>query len=189
MGKIFKNFFKQYKFHFLHLEAEEYLGWLTRYLPGMLGMTLRYIVYRILFKKLDSFILIYPGVYLTHTYAISFGKSCSITSGAILDGRGSITVGDYVMIGPNSCLISSNHRHKDVSKPIPLLGHDKAPLKINDGVWIGANATILGGLTIGKGAIVAAGAVVVKDVPEYTIVGGVPAKFIANRKAKRLGKD
>jgi acetyltransferase-like isoleucine patch superfamily enzyme len=181
------NFIKRYKSHLLHLEAEEYLGWLTRYLPGMFGLVMRYIVSIILFKRLGSFIYIYPGVYLTHTYGISFGKSCAINSGAVLDGRGNISIGNFVMIGPNSCLVSSDHGHKDVLRPMLLQGHENAPLKINDDVWIGANVTILGGVTIGKGAIIAAGAVVVKDVPEYAIVGGVPAKLIADRRAKRQG--
>lgn len=167
--------------HLLHLEAEEYLGWLARNLPGMTGVTLRFIVYKFLLKKLGSFILIYPGVHLTHTYGISFGKKCSINSGAILDGRGGITIGDDVMIGPHSYIASSSHTYDNPKVPMTSRGHFMKPVTIKDDVWIGANTTILGGVTIGKGVIVGAGAVVTKNVPNYTIVGGVPAKKIGFR--------
>ena len=184
-NKIIRNFIKQYKSYLLHLEAEEYLGWPTRHLPGMMGVLLRFFVYKILLKRLASFILVYPGVYLTHTYGISFGKNCSINSGAILDGRGGITIGDYVMIGPQVYIASSSHVYKDISVPMTLRGHYMKPVVIKNDVWIGANATILGGVTIGNGVIISSGAVVTKDVPDYYIVGGVPAKKIGSRKRGR----
>lgn len=175
------NFYATYKSHLIHLELEEYLGWLTRSLPGMLGVSIRFFIHKLLLKHTGGFLLIYPGVYIYHTYAIVVGKTVSINTGAILDGRGGITIGDFVMIGPNVCIASSNHKYKDRAIPVPLQGHVMKPVRINDEVWIGANATILGGVTLGKGAIVAAGAVVVKDVPENSIVGGVPAKEIGHR--------
>jgi maltose O-acetyltransferase len=178
---IIYNFFAIYKSHLFHLEIEEYLGWLTRSLPGMLGASIRFLIYKLLLKHICGFLLIYPGVYITHTYGIAIGKTVSINTGAILDGRGGITIGDYVMIGPNVCITSSNHIYKDKTIPTMFLGHVKKPVKIEDEVWIGANATILGDVTIGKGAVVGAGAVVVKDVPENSIVGGVPAKEIGKR--------
>ena len=178
---VFSNFYATYKSHLIHLELEEYLGWLTRSLPGMLGVSLRHLVYKLLLKHTGGFLLIYPGVYIYHSYAIEVGKAVSINTGAILDGRGGISIGDYVMIGPNVCIASSNHNYKDRTAPVPLQGHILQPVRIEDEAWIGANATILGGVTLGKGAVVAAGAVVVKDVPENSIVGGVPAKKIGHR--------
>ena len=176
-----RNFIKHYKNHLLHLEVEEYLGWLIRYLPGFLGVIVRFLIYKLLLKRIDSLILVYPGVYLTHTYGISAGKSVSINSGAVLDGRGGITIGDYVMIGPNVCIASSSHHYKDRSVPMSLQGHYMKPVTIKNDVWIGANATILGGVIIGQGAIIGAGAVVIKDVPDFSIAGGVPAKVIGQR--------
>ena len=70
---------------------------------------------------------------------------------------------------------------EDINTPIYKQGILKAKVIINEYVWIGSNATILKGVNIGRGAIIAAGAVVNKDVPEYTIVGGVPAKTIKKR--------
>jgi len=177
----FQVFFEQYKPYIFHLEVEEYLGWLFRSLPGLLGLVIRAGLYKLLLKKVQGMILIYPGVFLTHTYGIQAGKSVSINSGAILDGRGGISIGDYVMIGPNVCIASSSHRHKVPELPVTLQGHEMEPVLIKRMYGIGANATILGGVKIGKGSVVGAGAVVVKDVESYSIVGGVPAKIIGHR--------
>ncbi len=182
-NKIIINFVKKYKTRLLHLEAEEFLGWIVRHIPGMVGFIVRSFVYRFLFKKLGSSCLIYSGVYLTHTYGISIGSGGSITSGAALDGRGGITIGDFVLIGPHVYVSSSNHSFKKISIPIAEQGHNMKPVVIKDDVWIGANATILGGVTIGKGSVIGAGAVVTKDVPSYSIMGGVPARKIGSRKA------
>ena len=182
--KTIINFFRQYKKHLFHIAIEEYLGWITRSLPGFLGITSRFLVYKLLLKKLDGFILLYSGVYLTHTYGISLGNQVGINNGAILDGRGGIEIGDYSMIGPHACLFSSSHSHQDTSKPISLQGHKMKPLRIGKDVWIGANSTILGGIKIGDGAIIGANAVVTKDVSAYSIVGGVPASFLGKRNEK-----
>ena len=91
----------------------------------------------------------------------------------------SIVIGDNVMFGPGVQVHINNHIFKDREVPISLQGHDeKGPIIIEDGAWIGANVVILSGVTIGKNAVVAAGAVVSKDVADYSIVGGVPAKLI-----------
>ncbi len=89
---------------------------------------------------------------------------------------GPVTIGDYVMIGPNTMISTVNH-------PMTPMGRRKhlaivKPVKIGNDVWIGGNVTILPGVTIGNNVVVAAGAVVTKDVPDNTLVGGVPAKVI-----------
>lgn len=179
--KLISNFFYQYRAHLFHLVVEEYLGWLSRSLPGMLGMFLRFLVNQLLLKKIGGFVFIYAGVYLTHTYGISLGRGVAINSGAVIDGRGGITIGNETMIGPHACLYSSSHRFAK-SKTIFSQGHELKPLVIGNDVWIGANTTILPGLTIGDGAIIGANAVVTKNVPAETIVGGVPASIIGHRK-------
>ncbi len=87
-----------------------------------------------------------------------------------------VTIGDYVMIGPNTMISTVNH-------PMTPMGRRKhlgigRPVMIGNDVWIGGNVTILPGVTIGNNVIVAAGAVVTKDVPDNTLVGGVPARKI-----------
>ena len=96
-------------------------------------------------------------------------------------GSGFIKIGDNVLIGPNSVLRSSDHSFKSLNKLINKQGMDDGKIVIKDDVWIGSNCVILQNCTIGKGSVIAAGAVVTKDIEPYTIVGGVPAKFIKKR--------
>ncbi len=101
--------------------------------------------------------------------------------------RASIKIGDHVMTGPRVMMITGGHRYDIPDRLMKSIGNDeKRPEDDQDIVlegdnWIGANSIILKGVTIGYGSIVAAGAVVTKDVPPYTIVGGVPAKVIKER--------
>ena len=85
------------------------------------------------------------------------------------------------MIAPNCVIVSFNHGYQDIQTPMidqPWVGE---PVFIEDDVWIGANCTIIMGVTIGKGSIIAANAVVSKDIPPYSIVGGVPARILGSR--------
>lgn len=115
---------------------------------------------------------------------ITIGDRLFMNHYAILDCHLEITVGNNVLIGPHSYIgdfdhftaITDNYKASD-----EFIG---APIHIGDYVWIGANAVILKGVTIGDGAIVAAGAVVTQNVPPMTIVGGIPAKVIKHRKSK-----
>lgn len=105
---------------------------------------------------------------------IRFGKNVFVNYGCGFMDRGGITIEDDVLIGPNVSLITENHAE------VPELRRHvySNPILIKRKAWIGAGAIILPGVTIGENAIVAAGAVVSKDVPDNTIVGGVPAKVI-----------
>jgi acetyltransferase-like isoleucine patch superfamily enzyme len=185
---VVTNFFTRYKTHLIHLEMEEYLGWLTRHWPGWIGYNFRFIIYKLLLKKFDSFGYIHPGVYLTHTYGICIGRSVIIQTGSILDGRGGIILGDYVSIGPNVCITSSTHLYKYRALPKPLQGHVMQPVLIKNEAIIGAKATILGGVTIGKSAVVEDSSVVTKDVDDYAIVAGIPAKVVGSRANKIIIK-
>jgi len=176
-----ERFRKRYSGHLFHIWIEEYIGWLTRNLPSMEGMLVRYGLYRLVFKEIKSFALVYPGVYFTHTYGIEVGRRFSVNSGTIIDGRGGITIGDDVMIGPHTAIYSSGHNFTQLDRPMSSLDHIMSPVVIKDDVWIGAHVCIPGGVTIGKGAVVAAGAVVTNDVEDYMIVSGVPAKSISKR--------
>lgn len=178
---IIKRFIKRYKGHLFHLWVEEILGWLVRSLPGLFGMIIRWSVYRLLFGNLKSFCTIYPGVYFTHTYGIRVGKAFSPNTGAMIDGRGGVSIGDNVMVGPYSVIVSSNHAFKQVGAPMASLDHVMAPVVIGNDVWIGAHAVVTGGTKIGNGVVVSAGAIVTQDVDDYQIVGGVPARVIGKR--------
>lgn len=97
------------------------------------------------------------------------------------DCGGRICIGSNILIGPNVVLRASNHIYKNRDVLIRHQGHESGIIEISDDVWIGANVTVLPNVRIHKGAVVAAGAVVTKDVEEYTIVGGIPAKEISKR--------
>ena len=92
-----------------------------------------------------------------------------------------ITIGDYVHTGANVMMIAFNHGFYTRDIPTKQQDYLEAPIVIGNDVWIGGGSIILAGVTIGDGAVIAAGAVVNKDVPAYTIVGGVPAKILKNR--------
>lgn len=101
--------------------------------------------------------------------------------------RAEIKIGDHVMTGPRVTFITGGHRLDVVGRYMTTIGNDEK-LEENDqdivlegDNWIGANATVLKGVTIGKGSVVAAGAIVTKDIPPYEVWGGIPAKFIKKR--------
>lgn len=119
---------------------------------------------------------------------IHIGNNVIVGSGSLLMCDGApIYIGDDVMFGPRVTVITGDHRIDYVGKYMfDVRGADKLPENDQPVIfkgdnWIGANATILKGVTVGEGAVVAAGAVVTKDVAPYTIVGGVPAKYIGDR--------
>lgn len=107
---------------------------------------------------------------------ISIGHGSIVGSDCILDGRRGIRVGHSVNISSEVALWTLQH-----DKDSPTFDTVGGPISIGDRAWISFRATILPGVTIGEGAVVAAGAVVTKDVPAYTVVGGIPAKQIADR--------
>ena len=91
---------------------------------------------------------------------------------------GPVTIGSHVNLAQGITVTALNHNFENTNERIDLQGVTTKQVIINDDVWIGANAVILPGVTIGRHAVVAAGAVVTTDVPENTVVGGVPAKMI-----------
>jgi acetyltransferase-like isoleucine patch superfamily enzyme len=108
---------------------------------------------------------------------ITIGRGTTIGRNCLLDGRGGITFGRHVNVSSFALLVTGTHDLADRQ-----FHADYAPIVIEDRAWIATRALVLGGVTIGEGAVVAAGAVVVRDVPAHTVVGGVPARPIAERR-------
>ena len=125
-------------------------------------------------KKISSDFRMYPPFYADFGKNISFGKNVFLNAGCKFQDQGGIEIGDNCLIGHNAVLATANHS----LDPRENRKLNYAPIKICNNVWLGANVTVLQGVTIGEWAVVAAGAVVTKNVEPYTIVGGVPAKFI-----------
>lgn len=113
---------------------------------------------------------------------ITIGRFCQINQNAVL--RGQICVGNHVMIANNVTIVAGGHDHLDLTMPMRFQGGTSSPISIEDDVWIGASATILGGITICRGTIVGAGAVVTKSFPAYSVLGGVPARLLRSRIAQ-----
>jgi len=130
-------------------------------------------------KKLPKSIGMFPPFYTDCGKNITLGERVFINMGCKFQDQGGITIEEGALIGHNVVLATLNH----LMDPSKRGGMTYAPIHIGKNVWIGANATVLPGVNIGDGAIVAAGAVVTKDVESNTIVGGVPAKLIKKIKA------
>lgn len=168
---------------------EIYLGAFLRIFPGPEGLFLRGLFYRLLFKSSGKDLLIYPFVYIIFTRRMIVGKRLAVNINSYIDGRGGITIGDNVLIGPNCVIASCEHNYADPHVPIFQQPVKYAPIVIGNDVWIGANVFIKCGLTVGDGCVVAAGSVVTKDVPPYAVVGGVPAKVLKYRDPKKAPHD
>ena len=126
--------------------------------------------------EIDESVTVFTPLHINYGKHTKIGKNVFINFDCVFLDLGGITIEDNVLIAPKVSLLTESHpidpkeRHSLVPKPI----------HIKKNAWIGANATILQGVTIGENAIVAAGSIVSKDVPDNTIVGGIPAKFIKN---------
>lgn len=110
---------------------------------------------------------------------ISIGNNSGIGINAKI--RGPLSIGDNVMMGPDVIILTSNHIINSINLPMNQQGCVEKKVIIGNDVWIGARAIILPGCTIGNGVVIGAGAVVTKDIPDYCIVGGVPAKILKKR--------
>lgn len=123
-------------------------------------------------NKVDSSFMCFPPFYTDFGKNITVGKNVFFNTGCSFQDRGGINIGDGTMMGMNVTIATLNHgfslETRNVTYPSPVV--------IGDNVWIGSNATILPGVKIGDNSVVAAGAVVTKDVPANTVVAGVPAK-------------
>lgn len=125
-------------------------------------------------EKVDENFGLFPPFYTDCGKNLHIGKNVFINSGCHFQDQGGIFIGDGTLIGHCVVLATVNHD----PDPDHRVDEYLKPIKIGKNVWIGSHATVTQGVTIGEGAIVAAGAVVTKDVEPFTVVGGVPAKFI-----------
>ncbi len=127
---------------------------------------------------LDPSTTIQIPVYVNIGKFTRIGKNVYINHLCSMLDMGTITIGDNVLIGPKVNILSEEHPVNPADRKALMV----RPVVIKNGAWIGAGATILPGVTVGENSVVAAGAVVNKDVPDNTVVGGIPAKFIKNIK-------
>jgi len=147
----------------------------------------RRLVYRLGGMRIGKGSAIHTEAKFYNAKNIKIGQDTIIGEGAVLDGRDKLIIGDHVDIASEVMIYNGEHDVND-----SMFGPVFAPVEIGDYVFIGPRVIILPGVKVGKGAVVGAGAVVTKDVFEFMIVGGVPAKEIGERKNKnpnyRLGR-
>lgn len=139
----------------------------------------RRLIYRLGGVRIGKGSALHMGIRFYDGHKIRIGKDSIIGEGTVLDGRDSLIIGDHVDIASEVMIYNAEHDVND-----PNFKAISAPVEVSDYVFIGPRAIILPGVKIGRGAVVGAGAVVTKDVSEFAIVGGVPAKLIAERKNK-----
>jgi acetyltransferase-like isoleucine patch superfamily enzyme len=112
---------------------------------------------------------------------LKMGNNSNIGPYSWVGCSGYIEIGDNVMMGPRVSLLAENHNFDRTDIPMKDQGVTRGFIKIEDDCWLGANCSVLSGVTVGRGSIIATGAVVTKDVPPYSIVGGVPARIMRSR--------
>lgn len=189
----------------MNQQLEELCLALCAWIPGKVGMGIRLVAWKGLFKTcgkvrfgsgLDligcASMELADGVRLgkgCHVYAaggkLEIGENSALSPGVTVDASsGLIRMGCHVAVGPGTVIRAANHRYDRTDVPIMFQGHEYGEVIIEDDVWIAANCTITPGVRIGHGAIVGGGAVVTRDVEPYSIVAGVPARVIGQRGAQ-----
>lgn len=150
---------------------------------GKVGLAVRYALLKTLAKSVGENVSVHEDVFIRNPQNLSLGDNVSIHPMCYIEALGGLSVGNDVSIAHGTTIMTTDHNYKGTDVPIKDQGIIEKSVKIEDNVWIGAKATILGGNTVETGSIVAAGAVVTKNVPAYSIVGGVPARIIGAREA------
>jgi maltose O-acetyltransferase len=167
LRKEFRNF--QWRWQLARL--------LMRPFPIYVGCRIRTLIMRLVGFKLGRLVLFrgMPIIYGAGKWVpkLIIGNFSIISFKAVFDLAAPITIGESVAIGPKAMLITGSHK---IGGPLHRMGMlDPKPIQLGNGVWIGARCIIMPGVTVGEGAIIAAGSVVIRDVPPNTLVAGVPA--------------
>lgn len=163
--------------------AVETVSWLLFQLPRFRFLNfIKSLYLRCFFgSKIGRRVVYYPGVWIFTGRSLVVGDDVDFAKDVLVTTDGGVTIGDRVLIGYRTQILSSNHHIPKAPSRIFDSGHISLPIVIEKDVWIGANCVILAGVTIGEGSVVAAGSVVTKDVAPFTYVGGVPARLIKKR--------
>ena len=213
--------------------VEQVVQGLCGWVPGVVGIGLRGVVYRSLLTmhgaaaiedgvrmRFCSYVTLGSGAYLDHgSYlhacpggisigaeslvmknailhvynfrdlpraGITIGQRSLVGESCILRGQGGITIGDDVYLGTLVQLLAVNHVFHDTTRPISHQGITAQGIRIDDGAWIGSGAIVLDGVHVGRNAVVGAGAVVTKNVPDYSVAVGNPARVVRDLHAQPL---
>jgi len=142
---------------------------------------LRHATYRRMGMRIGPGACLHRGLEVRAAHNVRIGEGSVIGFDAILDGRAGVEIGRHVNVSSGVAIWTVQHDHRD-----PEFGAVGRPVTVGDRAWISFRATLLPGVTVGEGAVVAAGAVVTKDVPAYAIAAGVPARVVGERSPREL---
>lgn len=158
-----------------------YLWNIFLFINDLMPPFIRNMILRLMFKKMGKNVYIDYGVYVRFMHKIEIGHDVTISRGSKIfpswhckDAK--IIINNNVRIGPEVLFVGAGHDYRFLNLP-----DTGKTIKVNDNVWIGARCTIMHGVTIGEGSVIASGSVVTKDIPDYKIVAGIPAKIIKDR--------
>jgi len=164
---------------FVSLELKEWLMAFVMALPGRIGSFLRKAV--IPFNALGRNVFLGRSIWIEYPSQLVIGDNTRVNRNCLINAGGGMEIGKNVLIGPHVIIYSQNHNYRDGKVCISDQGYAKARVVIEDDVWLCARSTILPGLRVRKGTVVAAGAVVTKDTEPYSVVAGSPAIKIGQR--------
>lgn len=142
------------------------------------AIKLRRILAKRVFKRCGDDVVIHHNVLFNFGRNIELGNGVFVNRDVMLDDRAPLTVGDYSMLAAGVVIETHTHAYEDFSVPFPHTGRSYAPVSIGSNTLLGYKVAVMAGVSIGDRCIVAANSVVTRDVPDQTIVGGVPAKVI-----------
>lgn len=166
----------------LRAECSITLLWFICSVPAGIGIRLRARLMPRFLRELGGETEIQAGLRLTNPEKISIGAHCSLAQGVFITGGGGVRIGDWVGLGPDVKIWSVNHRFDDPDRPWLLQGWERKEVVIEDDVWLGAAVFVMPGVTIGRGAIISACAVVSRSIPPYAVVAGNPGRIVGWRK-------
>lgn len=145
---------------------------------GGFAVLKRYVCLKASAKKVGKNVCVMDHVYLHHWENLEIGDNVSIHEQCNINAYGGVRVGDNVSIAHGTSIVSFNHTWADENVPIKYNPSEPLPVVIGNDVWVGCGVRILGGVTIGERSVIAAGAVVTKDVEPHSVYAGVPAKLV-----------
>ena len=172
--------YSSYDYNYMSGSLHKVTYFIFNHIVGLIA-DIRSFFWSIFVGKMGKNVAVMSRVKIMSPHNVTIGNDVLLNDDVKIGGQYGVEIGDHVLIGYNVNLVSENHAYQNPQLPIKMQGYYGGKIKICDDVWIGANVVILPNVTIGKGAIVGANAVVTKDVKPYSIVGGVPAKHIKFR--------
>ena len=178
MNKTLREIIKKWRWMRKLLDMAEGFGFLMMTITGKIpSQRIRKLIYRLFFGvRMEKRVVIYGGVEIRNPRQLSIGENSIIGHRSILDARRGLQIGKNVNLSTGVWIWTLEHDYQD-----PQFRTKGGGVTIKDYAWLSCRTVILPGVTIGKGAVVAAGAVVTQDVPDYSVVGGTPAKIIGMR--------